>query len=157
MGLFFLVSLATCYALVLTPEPVVRVYFGASIFMMVASIQGIVDVADKDLYLRTLKLGATAIFSLYFVFTYMDSGANVIRVYRESSERFAYIEEQKAAGNMDITVPLLRPEFENKYTDAYKSELSSEDSGYWVNVAYATYYGVNSISAVPREEWEAMK
>ena len=58
---------------------------------------------------------------------------------------------------MDITVPLLRPEFENKYTDAYKSELSSEDSGYWVNVAYATYYGVNSISAVPREEWEAMK
>lgn len=157
MGIFFLVSLATCYALVLTPEPVVRVYFGASIFMMVASIQGIVDVADKDLYLRTLKLGATAIFSLYFVFTYMDSGANVIRVYRESSERFAYIEEQKAAGNMDITVPLLRPEFENKYTDAYKSELSSEDSGYWVNVAYATYYGVNSISAVPREEWEAMK
>ena len=77
-----------------------------------------------------------------------------MRIYRESSERFAYIEEQKAAGNMDITVPLLRPGFENKYSDAYNSDLSGEDSGYWVNVGYATYYGVNSISAVPREEWE---
>ena len=156
MLIFFLVSLATCYALVLVPEPVVRVYFGASIFMIMASIQGIVDVTDKDLYLRTLKLAATSIFALYFVFTYLDCGANVVRVYRESRERFTFIEEQKAAGVMDITVPLLRPEFENKYTDAYKSELSSEDSGYWVNVAYATYYGVNSVSAVPREEWEAM-
>lgn len=76
-----------------------------------------------------------------------------MRIYRESQERFAYIEEQKQAGNMDITVPLLRPDFDNQYSDAYNSELSAEDSGYWVNVAYATYFGVDSISAVPREDW----
>lgn len=153
---FFLVFIATCYALVLTPEPVARAYFGAGIFLMISCIQGIVDVSDKDLYLKALKIGITAIFTLSFLFTYMDSGANLVRIYRESEERFAYIEEQKAAGNMDITVPLLRPAFETKYSDAYNSELG-EDSGYWINVAYATYYEVNSISAVPREDWEQLK
>ncbi len=151
---FFFVFAATCYALVLVPEPVARAYFGAGIFLMISCVQGIVDVSDKDLYLRALKLSAVSVFALYFVFTYIDCGANLMRIYRESQERFAYIEEQKAAGNMDITVPLLRPAFENKYSDAYNSELSAEDSGYWVNVGYATYFEVNSISAVPREEWE---
>lgn len=150
---FFFIFIATCYALVLTPEPEARAYFGAGIFLVISCIQGIVDVSDKDLYLKALKISATAIFTLSFLFTYMDSGANVMRVYRESNERFAYIEEQKAAGVMDITVPLLRPAFENKYSDAYNSELS-ESSEYWVNVAYSNYFEVDSISAVPREEWE---
>lgn len=153
MLLFFLVFAATCYALVLTPEPVARAYFGAGIFLMISCIQGIVDVTDKDLYLRVLKLSATAIFTLSFIFTYMDCGANLMRVYRETEERFDYIEEQKAAGNMNITVPLLRPAFENKYTDAYNGELSDKDSGYWVNVAYAGYFEVESIQAVPRDQW----
>lgn len=150
---FFFVFIATCYALVLTPEPVARAYFGAGIFLMISCIQGIVDVSDKDLYLKALKISATAVFTLSFLFTYMENGAHVMRIYRESSERFAYIEEQKAAGVMDITVPLLRPAFENKYSDAYNSELS-EDGEYWINVAYATYYEVDSIRAIPREEWE---
>lgn len=153
MLMFFFVFVATCYALILVPEPVARAYFGAGIFVMISCVQGIVDVSDKDLYLRALKLSAVSVFAVYFFFTYLDCGANVMRIYRESQERFAYIEEQKAAGNMDITVPLLRPDFENKYSDAHNSDLSAEDSGYWVNVAYATYYGVNSVSAVPRDEW----
>lgn len=153
MLIFFFVFAATCYALVLTPEPMPRAYFGAGIFLMVSCIQGIADVSDKDLYLKALKISVTAIFTLSFVFTYMESGADLIRIYRESEERITYIEEQKAAGNMDITVPLLRPEFETKYSDAYNSEIR-EDSRYWINVAYASYYEVNSITAVPREEWE---
>lgn len=153
MLIYLFIFIATCYALVLTPEPVARAYFGAGIFLMVGCIQGISDVSDKDLYLKALKISTTAIFALSFFFTYMESGANLMRIYRESSERFAYIEEQKAAGIMDITVPLLRPAFETKYSDAYNSELS-EDSAYWVNVAYATYYEVDSITAIPRTEWE---
>lgn len=152
MLIYFFAFVATCYALVLTPEPMPRAYFGAGVFLMISCIQGIADVSDKDLYVKALKISVTAIFALSFFFTYLESGANLMRIYRESNERFTYIEEQKAAGNMDITVPLLRPAFETKYSDAYNSELS-EDSEYWVNVAYATYFEVNSISAVPREEW----
>lgn len=153
MLIFFFVFLATCYALVLTPEPVARAYFGAGIFLIISVIQGIVDVEDRDLYVRALKLGSISVLTLYFVFLYLECGAHLMRIYRESNERFAYIEEQKAAGNMDITVPMLRPAFQNRYSDAYNSELS-EDSEYWVNVAYATYYGVEKITALPREEWE---
>lgn len=155
MLLFFFVFIATCFALVLTPEPIARAYFGAGIFLMISCVQGVIDIADKDLYIKALKISSIAIFTLSFLFTYMDSGANLMRIYRETSERFAYIEEQKAAGNLDITVPLLRPGFENKYSDAYNSDLSAEDSNYWVNVGYASYFEVNSISAVPRDEWEA--
>ncbi len=157
MLLYFFVSAATCYALVLVPEPMGRAYFGAGIFLTVSCIQGIVDVADIDLYLRALKLGGASILTMYFLFDYMDCGAQLMRIYRESEERFCYIEAQRAAGNMDITVPLLRPDFENKYSDAYNSELSAEDSGYWVNVAYAAYFHVDSISAVPRDEWDGEK
>lgn len=153
MLLFFFIFIATCFALVLTSEPVARAYFGAGIFLMVSCVQGIIDVADKDMYIKALKISSAAVFTLFFIFTYMESGAHLMRIYREVNERFSYIEEQKAAGNLDITVPLLRPGFENKYSDAYNSDLSAEDSGYWVNVGYASYFEVNSISAVPREEW----
>ena len=155
MLLYFFVFIATCYALVLAPEPMGRAYFGASIFLMISCVQGIVDVVDTDIYLRALKYGAVSVLALYFFFEYMESGAQLMRIYRESEERFRYIEEQRAAGNMDITVPLLRPDFQNKYSDAYNSDLSDEDSRYWVNVAYAAYFHVDSVSAVPREEWDA--
>ena len=156
MLIYIFVFTATCYALVLAPEPMGRAYFGAGIFLMVSCVQGIVDVSDMDLYLKALKYSAVSLLTLYFLFDYMDCGANLMRIYRESMERFAYIEEQKAAGSTDITIPLLRPAFQNKYSDAYNSDLSPEDSGYWVNVAYATYFHVDSISALPREEWEDM-
>lgn len=153
MLVFLFVFAATCYALVLTPEPVARAYFGAGVFLMISCIQGIVDVADRDLYVRTLKLSAAGIFALYFAFTWLESGADLMRIYREYNERYAYIEEQKAAGEKDITVPLLRPDFQTKYSDAYNSDFA-ESSAYWINITVAQYYDLDSISAVPREEWK---
>lgn len=152
MLIFLLVFVATCYALVLTPEPVARAYFGAGIFLMISCVQGILDVSDKDMYIRALKLCSVSIFALYFVFTYMESGANLMRINRECRERYAYIEEQKAAGKKEITVPLLRPDFQTKYSDAYNSDFA-ESSEYWVNITVALYYDLDSIKAVPREEW----
>ncbi len=151
-SVFFFAFLATCYALVLTPEPVVRAYFGAGIFLTTAVVQGIVDVTEQDIYVRTIKMSAIILFALSMFFTYLESGANLARIYRECEERSTYITEQAAAGEKDITVPMLRPDFETIYSDAYNSDLE-EDSGYWINVAFASYYGVNSISAVPREDW----
>ena len=58
MLLFFFIFIATCFALVLTSEPVARAYFGAGIFLMVSCVQGIIDVADKDMYIKALKIAA---------------------------------------------------------------------------------------------------
>ena len=144
--------LATCYALVLAPEPQARAYFGAGVFLTVAVVQFFVDVSEKEVIFASLKTGMISVMLLTMFFTYMDSGANLARIYREYNERDVYLTEKAAEGVTDVTVPMLRPDFETKYSDGYNSDIQ-EDPGYWVNVAYASYYGFHSVSGVPREEW----
>lgn len=146
------IFLATCYALILTAEPMPRAYFGAGVFLITAVVQGYTDISDKDVYFRTLKISFVAVLSVIMFFTYMDSGANMIRIYREYREREVYLEEKAAAGENDVTVPMLRPGFETKYSDGYQSDIT-DDPEYWINVAYEQFYGIERISAVPREEW----
>lgn len=146
------IFLATCYALILTAEPMPRVYFGAGVFLITAVVQGYTDILDKDVYFRALKISFVAVLSVIMFFTYMDSGANMIRIYREYREREVYLEEKAAAGENDVTVPMLRPGFETKYSDGYQSDIT-EDPDYWINFAYEQFYGIERISAVPREGW----
>lgn len=150
--LWAFVFLATCYALVMTAEPQARAYFGAGVFLTVAVVQFFVDVSEKEVIFASLKTGMISVMLLVMFFTYMDSGANLARIYREYNERDVYLTQKAAEGVTDVTVPMLRPDFETKYSDGYNSDIQ-EDPGYWVNVAYASYYGFNSVSGVPREGW----
>lgn len=150
--LWAFVFLATCYALVMTAEPQARAYFGAGVFLTVAVVQFFVDVSEKEVIFASLKTGMISVMLLIMFFTYMDSGANLARIYREYNERDVYLTQKAAEGVTDVTVPMLRPDFETKYSDGYNSDIQ-EDPGYWVNVAYASYYGFNSVSGVPREGW----
>ena len=150
--LWAFVFLATCYALVMTAEPQARAYFGAGVFLTVAVVQFFVDVSEKEVIFASLKTGMSSVMLLVMFFTYMDSGANLARIYREYNERDVYLTQKAAEGVTDVTVPMLRPDFETKYSDGYNSDIQ-EDPGYWVNVAYASYYGFNSVSGVPREGW----
>ena len=150
--LWAFVFLATCYALVMTAEPQARAYFGAGVFLTIAVVQFFVDVSEKEVIFASLKTGMISVMLLVMFFTYMDSGANLARIYREYNERDVYLTQKAAEGVTDVTVPMLRPDFETKYSDGYNSDIQ-EDPGYWVNVAYASYYGFNSVSGVPREGW----
>lgn len=150
--LWAFVFLATCYALVMTAEPQARAYFGAGIFLTVAVVQFFVDVSEKEVIFASLKTGMISVMLLVMFFTYMDSGANLARIYREYNERDVYLTQKAEEGVTDVTVPMLRPDFGTKYSDGYNSDIQ-EDPGYWVNVAYASYYGFNSVSGVPREGW----
>nr|WP_308624440.1 DUF6056 family protein [uncultured Eisenbergiella sp.] len=150
--LWAFVFLATCFVLVLTPEPMPRAYFGAGIFLMTAVTQFFVDVEEKEVVFRSLKNGMLAVMCLIMFFTYMDSGADMARIYREYHEREVYLEEKAAQGETDVTIPLLRPDFETVYSDGYNSDIQEEPE-YWINVAYAGYYGFESVSGVQRAEW----
>ena len=150
--LWSFVFLATCYALVMTAEPQARAYFGAGVFLTIAVVQFFVDVEEREAIFASLKTGMISVMFLVMFFTYMDSGANLARIYREYNERDVYLTQKAEEGVTDVTVPMLRPDFETKYSDGYNSDIQ-EDPGYWVNVAYASYYGFNSVSGVPREEW----
>lgn len=150
--LWAFVFLATCYALVMTAEPQARAYFGAGVFLTVAVVQFFVDVSGKEVIFVSLKTGMISVMLLIMFFTYMDSGANLARIYREYHERDVYLTQKAEEGVADVTIPMLRPDFETKYSDGYNSDIQ-EDPGYWVNVAYAAYYGFDSVSGVPREGW----
>lgn len=150
--LWALVFLATCYALVFTPEPMPRAYFGAGIFLILAVVQLYVDVSEQEKLFGMMKTGLASVLFLIMFFIYMDCGANLARIYREYRERDVYLSQMAEEGAREVTVPMLRPAFENKYSDGYNSDIQ-EDPGYWVNVAYAQYYGFDSVAGVPREGW----
>ena len=85
-------------------------------------------------------------------FVYCAEGANLARILREVHERESYILEQTAQGNYDLTVPMLRPQFETKYSFMYQNDVD-EDPESWGCTIYCNYYGLNSLVGVPREEW----
>ena len=56
-------------------------------------------------------------------------------------------------GNRELTLPMLRPEFQTEYSFMYENDISTEKS-FWINEVFCIKYGLESIDAVPREEWD---
>ena len=155
--LFFFVFLATCYALVLTSPAKERALFGAGLFLMIAAASLFQTVAEDEALLSAIKNTAVAAGVLFFFFFFLREGAHLARIYREMSEREAYILEQVENGaTASVTVAQLRPLFQTPLSAAYDSDLS-EDPDDWINYAYEIYYGVDKIIAVDRETWEALR
>ena len=159
MLLYGFLFLATSYSLIMTAEPQSRAFFGAGIFLIIAICQGFSDIKidgieAKDLN-RTFYILGSCLISLMFVymfFEYIDSGTDLGRIYREESERDTYLSQKALDGAEEVTAPMLRPDFENKYTFAYELDIT-EDPGYWTNVEVESYYGIGSITGVERENW----
>lgn len=153
-AIFAFASLATAGVLIFTSEPMPRAYFGANIYMMIAAVQMIQLIREDDTKLIALKTGGIIAGSIAMIFVYVEEGANLARILREVNEREEYILEQVEQGNYDLTLPMLRPQFESKYSYMYESDISDEKD-YWLNEVYRICYGLNSIEAVPREEYTA--
>ena len=178
MRLMAFIALASAVVLILVPdEPQLRAYYGASIFFMIAVLNGIavmmnmVDLtgsAENDKLERLLQgiyTSAVVAVGIWLSFTYIVQGANVARVYREYSERYLYLAEQAAAGETDVTVPILRPQWKCKYTEmAYDSDIllgdgkidleTGEERNYNSNYfTYACHFRLDSITGVERDGW----
>ena len=149
---FVFAALATSYALIFTPQPMDRAYFGAGIFVTIAFVQMVAHIPKEDLYLNTLRYGGIIIFVIFMFFSYCKNGADLVRILREVNEREEYILEQKELGKLDLVVPALRLEFESKYSFMYMNDVN-EDPEYWGNWIYEVYYELDSIIGVPRAEW----
>lgn len=150
--LYALVSIATAYALILTPQPMDRAYFGAGIFMTIACVQAIWYIPKEELYLNACKYGGILIFLIVMFFSYCRNGANLMRILQEVNQREAYILEQKEQGNVNLTVPMLRPEFQTHYSFVHRNDVD-EDPGSWGCSILRQYYDLESLVGVPRSEW----
>ena len=147
------VSMATSYVLIMTTPPMDRAYFGAGIFMTIAFIQMVAAIPKDDLCLNTLKYAGVIIFTIFMYFSYFENGADLMRILREVNERNDYIEEQIAQGNLEITVPQIRPQFETKYSFIYLNDVEEDDPSAWGNWLYQVYNSLDSVVGVPRDEW----
>ncbi len=149
---YAIVSIMTAYALILTSPPMDRAYFGAGIFMTIACVQAIWYIPKEEMFLTACKYGGIIVFSIAMFFSYFENGADLVRIRREIDEREAYIVEQKAQGNYNLTVPMLRPEFQTRYSFLFKNDVD-EDPESWGCSLYREYYDLESLVGVPRSEW----
>lgn len=155
--LFLIAATATSYALALAPTPMNRAFFGAGIFLLIGCIQGIVDVTDHELFIRAAKYSLVGALCVWLFFAYLDNLVNLARIYREENERIALILEEKAdpEGDGFVVVPQFREAFRNPYSIAHDSDME-EYGDYWINLFYETYYGVGTIKAIPRDQWNEL-
>lgn len=152
VAVFGFAALATAGVLIMTPEPMPRAYFGANVYMMIAAVQMVQMIRKEDTLLISLKTGGIVAAAIAMMFLYIEEGANLARILREVNEREEYILEQVEAGNTDLTLPMLRPQFETRFSFMYDNDISMEED-WWINKVYCMAYGLENITAVEREEW----
>ena len=178
MKLIGFVALATVLSLIAVPDgPQLRAYYGAGIFLMIAVINGLAVVMnmtdltasavnDKiERMLQGLYSSAIIVMMVCLSFEYIECGALVSRVFREYSERYLYLAEQAAAGETDVVVPILRPDWKCRFTetaynndillgDGYPPNVENKDEEYSPNYnIYACHYGLDSVIGVERDGW----
>ena len=155
MILFGLTFLATAYALIAVPESQIRTYYCAGLFLMTGIMNGfswIVNRGFKEDIIQILATGLLSVFCVLFLFSYIENGANLARIKREFDERDAYLKEISQGEEMVVEAPMLRPEWDNRYSMAYVSDIC-EDKFNWLNLSYAEHYGLWYIIGVDRENW----
>ena len=158
---YFILFVLTVYALLLTTTPQPRAVFGAGIFLLIACIQGVESILHDEIrlgrypLLRILCYTACAGGCIIWLFDVMDGGTNLLRIWRDENERIAYIEQQKAAGEDEITVAQLHQDFKTRFSAAYLMDMTN-DPDYWINVGYEQYYGVSAITAIQYDDWAVM-
>lgn len=155
--LFSLTFLATSFVLAIIPTPANRAFFGAGVFLMIACIQGIVDVKEqKELPVQFLTCGLVSVLCVLLFFIYIENLVDLARIYREENERIALIEAEHGENEDGIVViPQFREEFRTVYSVAHDSDLT-DDKEYWINHFYEIYYDIGNITAIPRDEWDAI-
>lgn len=159
--LYLFLFAATSYALTLTRQTQPRAFFGAGLFLLIGVIGAIrrimIDESQEGAWLlRAAGFGILAILLLQFFFVYVEEGTNLARIWRDETNRIAYIKEQKEKGAEEITIPMVHTDFYNKYSAIEKMEMT-DDPGYWINIFYEEYYGVPSIRAIPYDDWAAQE
>ena len=150
--LFVLGALASTYVLMFIPLPVKRVFFGATAFFIIASVQLLMELRQNEAWVRVVKYSAVSILCLMFFFTYLENLVNLARILREDNERLEIMSRASEAHESYVEVPMYREAFKNKYSAAHDNDFG-EDPGYWINTFYEDWYGIESIVGVPRDIW----
>ena len=154
---YVIVAVISIYIIIVLTIPMPRAFMGGSFIFLIACMQLIQYLDEKDTYLNLFFTSATVILFLYMSKSYVDNAANLTRIMRELDIRQEYVDEQKAKGNYSLTLPMLRKEWDNKYTFIYQDNDINEDPDSFGSNLYKLYYGLDEVVGIPWEEWESNK
>ena len=107
----------------------------------------------RDGVIKDISFIITVCGCIFCVVSIADTAICSYELHKQSLQREKYIIEQKEAGNMDISVPIISYKYPLRSGHDALSSLAdiSEDSSYWINQAMAGYYGVNSVTGIKAE------
>lgn len=121
-----------------------------AVFLTIAIFQ-LMQAIRLNTHTECIAYCLAAYFLISNVLVVWDGSYDIYDVYRQHTEREAYIESQIAQGATEVTVPIIYPltKYSNKYIIA---DLTTKENLGWPNGDVARYYGLEKIYG--KEPWE---
>lgn len=147
-------GLAAVFAIILTPVQVLfdRSMFGATVFIIISLsiLLNQLVLAEHTAVLKSALSCLILISSCQYVRAVADLGYTKYQY----DARETYVQEQKAAGNLNPVVPQIYREFETSYNPLHGLNDITEYPKYWVNQSYEEVHGLEGVQSTPLDQWK---
>ncbi|OOM78988.1 hypothetical protein CLPUN_17150 [Clostridium puniceum] len=161
-AIFIIASLGAAYCMIASPISPERTWFSVVVFLII-SIGILYDKfdfkavnVDKNtiLMLRRLVLAVIIFASCNFIVMYLDTTISTYEIMVQTNQRKQYILNEKAKGNLDVSVPIISHKYPLLAGHDAMHGLSdiTTDPNHYANKAVCNYYGINSITGIPAKE-----
>jgi hypothetical protein len=145
-GGYILAGFAGAYSMILSPPFPERAFFIVIVFLTIALLS-LVNQAGTGKVIKRNILIFTVIVFIFFSFSFLLAGKNIMGIYLKSLERSRYILTQKEKNITDVEVKAPIPAVD-KHAALYGLSDIGENPDFWLNVAAASYYNLKSIRGI---------
>ncbi|MBQ9046806.1 MAG: hypothetical protein IJ120_02790 [Solobacterium sp.] len=133
-----------------------RAQFGPLVFITAAALICVHALLKNNTETSVLPGILTGTVMAYALFQYGYALTDLGYTKYQLNDRYAYIEDQKAKGNMNIIMPNLALENATKYNEFYSGSLFSANIENNINLEFAQRHGVDTVSVTDQYKWKAL-
>ncbi len=143
--IYVLGSLAGVAAMLAAPCFPPRAWFGMTLALIIADGFLFFQLGIAPDIFRRIVLIGLAFWSLWCSMSCVKAARDAVSVMQAYNARVAYITQEKAAGNYDLTLPTIP--IQDEHSPLYGVPDLSPEPGNWINVGKEKYYGLDSLTA----------
>jgi hypothetical protein len=155
---YFVVALVTVYAMILSPySETGRAMFGPTVYLTLACAHALAGLRLESAMLKVAYASLICVLAFWFVTSFVPALNDNVNIYLSTRERQKYAEAQLAKGNKNIVVSVIHPNPSTKYSAMRHLDDLKGDPDFWINRMHARTWGLETITAVPYEEWLEIK
>ncbi|MEG2054283.1 MAG: DUF6056 family protein [Oscillospiraceae bacterium] len=135
---------ALCHgAMIASPIYPKRAMFGTAIFLVLGITMSLSILANTAKIDKRIVVSISVCMVFLFSISYTNALLDVCSAYSVSKSRSEYIQTEKAKGNYDLVVPVIKPK--TSYNALKDDGLTDVNIDAQKNTAFAKYYGLNSV------------